>query len=59
LVRHTTLVVAILATLGLAATPSNALGIPTSGSEAVSALMTGAVLMLLAAVARRAPVRKE
>ena len=52
------LALALLATLGLAAGPNNALEIASSGSEALSALMTGAFLLLLAAVARRAPVVK-
>jgi hypothetical protein len=50
----------MLATLGLAAGPRTALGVATSGSEAVSALVTGAILLLLATAARRTPsARKE
>lgn len=58
MVRHLSLALATVATLGLAAGPNNALEMATSGSEALSALMTGAFLLLLAAVARRTPVAK-
>ncbi len=59
MVRQTSLVLAILGTLGLASAPNNAFGIAPPGSEAVSAMMTGAVLLLVAAVARRIPLRKQ
>ena len=59
MVKHTSLALAMLGTLGLAAGPNTAFGLGTSGSEPVSALVTGAVLLLLAAAARRAPVRKD
>ena len=60
MVRHTSLALALLGTLGLAAGPNTAFGMATGGaSEATSALITGAVLLLLATAARRAPaVRK-
>jgi hypothetical protein len=58
-VKHTSLALAMLGTLGLAAGPNTAFGLGTTGSEPVSALVTGAVLLLLAAAARRAPVRKD
>lgn len=59
MVRHTSLVLAIVGTLGLAAGPNTAFGFASVGSEPVSALVTGAVLLLLASAARRAPIRKE
>ena len=59
MVRHMALALAIVGTLGLAAGPNTAFGMATTGSEPVSALVTGAVLLLLASAARRAPVRKE
>jgi hypothetical protein len=59
LVRHTILALAIASTLGLAAAPSAAIQIATSGSEALSALLTGTVLLLLAAAAKRVPARKQ
>ena len=59
MVRHTSLALAMLGTLGLAAGPNTAIGMATSGSESVSALLTGAVLLLLAAAARRTPIGKE
>ena len=59
MVRHTILALAIASTLGLAAAPSTAMEIAASGSEAFSALITGAVLLLLAAAAKRVPVRKQ
>jgi len=49
----------MLGALGLAAGPSTAIGMATGGSEAMSALVTGAVLLLLASAVRHAPVRKE
>jgi hypothetical protein len=58
-VRHTSLALAVLGTLGLAAGPNTAFGLGTVGSEPVSALVTGAVLLLLATAARRTPARKE
>jgi hypothetical protein len=58
LVKHTILALAIASTLGLAAAPTRAIEIATSGSEALSALITGTVLLLLAAAARRVP-RKQ
>lgn len=57
--RHAWLAVAIVGALGLAASPSSPFSMQSGGSEAVSALSTGAVLLLLAAAARRVPVRKE
>jgi hypothetical protein len=48
----------MIATLGLAATPDNALGIAAS-SEATWTLATGGLLFLLATAVRRAPARKE
>ena len=60
MVKQLSLVLATLATLGFAAAePSTALRMATSGSESVSALLTGAVLLLVASAARRAPARKE
>ena len=57
--KHVTLALALLGTLGLTAGPNTAFGISANGSEPVSALITGAVLLLVAAAARRAPARKE
>ena len=54
-VRHTSLALAMLGTLGLAAGPNTTFGLATAGSEPISALLTGAVLLLLAAAARRTP----
>jgi len=54
-----TLALAVFATLGLAAGRNTPFGLATSGSEPASALITGAILLLLAAAARRAPVPKE
>ena len=59
MVRHTILALAIASTLGLAAAPSTAIAMATSGSEPLSALITGAVLLLLAAAAKRVPARKQ
>jgi len=59
LVRHTILALAIASTLGLAAAPSQAIDLATSGSEALSALITGTVLLLLGAAAKRVPARKQ
>ena len=58
-VRNTSLVLALVGALGLAAGPSSTLGKVTTGSEAVSALVMGAVLLLLAAAARRAPMASK
>lgn len=58
MVRQLFLLIAILATLGLASEPGRTFGFGTGPSEPVSALVMGTVLLLLAAVARRAPVRK-
>jgi len=58
-VKHLSLLLAIVGTLGLAAGPNAAFGLGTAGSEPVLALVTGAILLLLASAARRAPVRKE
>lgn len=57
--KHTTLALALLGTLGFAAGPSSAFGSGAGGSEPVSALITGAVLLLLSAAARRAPLGKN
>ena len=57
--KQASLGLAIVGTLGLATGPNSALTWATSGSEAVSALVTGAVLLLLAAAARRSPARKD
>jgi hypothetical protein len=59
-VKQISLALAVVGTLGLAAGPNTAFGMAAAGSEAVSALVTGAILLLLAAAARRAPAtRKE
>jgi hypothetical protein len=58
-VKETTLALAVIATLGLTAGPNTGLAISSAGFETLSTLMTGAVLLLLATVARRAPARKE
>ena len=54
-----TLVLALAGTLGLAAGPSTGLGFVAGWSEAASTFVTGAVLLLLAAAARRVPARKQ
>jgi hypothetical protein len=58
-VRPTFLTLAILGAMGLAAGPTGALSVVPGGSEAASALFTGALLLMLATVARRIPIRKE
>ena len=47
------------ATLGLAAGPKTGLLLSSAQFETVSTLTTGAVLLVLATVARRQPLRKE
>jgi hypothetical protein len=53
------LALALLGALGLTAGPRTVFGLETVRSEPVSALVTGAVLLLLAAAARRTPASKE
>jgi hypothetical protein len=57
-VKLTFLAVSVAATLGIAAVPPQAVTFATTGSEAFSAFATGAVLLLLAAAAKRVP-RKQ
>ena len=59
MVRHTSLALAVLAGLGMAAGPSNVLGVAAARSEVFSALATGVVLILLAVGVRRTPARKD
>lgn len=59
MVRKTTLALAAVSALGLAGVPANVGVIATPMSEASSALLTGAVLLLIAAAARRGLVRKS
>ena len=58
-VRNLSLALAVIGALGLAAAPNNALGMAILGSEPVSALVTGAVFMLVAAAVKRAPQPKR
>jgi hypothetical protein len=57
-VRLITLGVAMMGTLGLAARAPE-LQVASGGSEAVSTLLTGAVLLMLASLAQRPPVSKK
>jgi len=57
-VRLIALGVAMMGVLGLAAR-SPQLQVVSGGSEAVSTLLTGAVLLLLASLAQRAPASKK
>jgi hypothetical protein len=58
-VKHTFLVLAAIATLGVTASPNTGLAISAAGFETLSTFMTGAVLLLLATAARRTSARKE
>jgi hypothetical protein len=58
-VRIMSLALAMLGALGLAAERADALSNVTTGSEAFSALIMGAVLLLLGAAVRRTPITKE
>ena len=58
-VKRTTLALGTLAALGLAAKPSAAFQMAPAGSEAVSALLVGAFLLLVAAVAKGSSVREH
>ena len=59
MVKRTTLVIATVAALGLAAKPPAAFEMATAGSEPVSALLVGAFMLLVAAVAKRTSVREH
>ena len=60
MVRLTSLTLAIIGTMGLAAVPTSAFSIAPAGSEAALALVTGAVLLTFAMAARRlGPARKD
>jgi hypothetical protein len=58
-VKQTSLLLGIVAALGVTASPSSGLSISAAGFETLATLMTGAVLLMLATAARRAPARKE
>ena len=55
MVKSTTFALATIAALGLAARPPAAFQLAAAPSEAVSALITGAVLLLLAGAVKRKP----
>lgn len=55
MLKRTSFALATIAALGLAARPAAAFQMATAPSEAVSALITGAVLLLLAGVVKRRP----
>lgn len=59
MVRYLVFGVSLAGALGMAAAPQTALRVATEGSEALSALLTGAFLLLLASAARRAPADKD
>lgn len=59
MVRRTSLALAVIGGLGMAAGPSNALGQAAARSEVVSALAMGVLLILLAVGVRRTPVGRE
>ena len=59
MVKFMSLAIAVVATLGLAASPRSALGLSSAQFETVSTLMTGAVLLVVASAVRRQTVHKE
>jgi hypothetical protein len=58
-VKFMSLAFAMAATLGLAAGPKTGLWLSSAQFETVSTLTTGAVLLVLASLARRQIVRKN
>lgn len=59
MVRYAVLGISLVGALGTAAAPQAALRVATEGSEALSALLTGAFLLLVASAARRTPAEKD
>lgn len=59
MVKATVLGLALVGALGLAAEPGVALHAANGGSEALSALLTGTILLLVAAVAKRNTARRH